>query len=149
VELRRITLTDSSCRTNDNPGFTLLEVLIAMAILGVGILSIGVAQLSALKMSSGSKHRSQAMYLAQDQLDEFLALPAGDAALAAAVENNPDPQGPVDIDPNDDDLTTYSRSWTIEPNLPAVGLTRITVRVEWEDGSNRVGRLQLQGIRGS
>ncbi len=142
-------MTDSSCRTNDNPGFTLLEVLIAMAILGVGILSIGVAQLSALKMSSGSKHRSQAMYLAQDQLDEFLALPAGDAALAAAVENNPDPQGPVDIDPNDDDLTTYSRSWTIEPNLPAVGLTRITVRVEWEDGSNRVGRLQLQGIRGS
>lgn len=142
-------MTDSSCRTNDNPGFTLLEVLIAMAILGVGILSIGVAQLSALKMSSGSKHRSQAMYLAQDQLDEILALPAGDAALAAAVENNPDPRGPVDIDPSDDDLTTYSRSWTIEPNLPAVGLTRITVRVEWEDGSNRVGRLQLQGIRGS
>ncbi len=45
-------------------GFTLLEVLISMAILGVGVLTIGVAQLSAIKMSSRSSHLSQAMYLA-------------------------------------------------------------------------------------
>lgn len=142
-------MLDSARRSTCDPGFTLLEVLIAMAILGVGILSIGVAQLSALKMSSGSKHRSQAMYLAQDQLDAFLALPAGDTILASAVVNNPDPRGPVDIDPSDDDLTTYTRSWTIEPNTPIVGMTRITIRVEWEDGSRRDGRVQLQGIRGS
>lgn len=149
MELRDNPMLENQQRSPCDPGFTLLEVLIAMAILGVGILSIGVAQLSALKISSGSKHRSQAMYLAQDQLDAFLALPAGDAMLAAAVANILDPQGPVDIDPSDDDLTSYTRSWTIEPNSPTVGLTRITVRVEWEDGSRRDGRVQLQGIRGS
>ena len=38
-------------------GFTLLEVLLAMAILGVGVLTIGLAQLSAIKMSARSNCR--------------------------------------------------------------------------------------------
>ena len=58
-------------------GFTLLETMIAMAILGVGLLSIAVAQLTAIKMSSKSKNLQQAMFLAREQMDDLEALPRG------------------------------------------------------------------------
>ena len=123
--------------TRTEAGFTLLEVLLAMAILGVGVLSIGVAQLSAIKLSSRSEHMSQAMYLAQEQME---VLPVVDA---------PDPAGIIDIDPTDDDFTNYSRSWTVEPNVPNLGLTRITITVTWNTASRGPTQVQLQGIRTS
>ena len=43
----------------EQAGFTLLEVLFAMVILGVGILSIALAQISSLKVSSKSRSLSQ------------------------------------------------------------------------------------------
>ena len=129
-------------------GFTLLEVLIAMAILGVGVLTIGLAQLSAVKMSSRSEHMSQAMYLAQEQLEVFLAMPRTDPQFQALVVQQPDPGGVIDIDTTDLDQTNYTRSWTIEPNTPAVGLTRITVFVNWNTATRGRTQVQLQGIKG-
>jgi type IV pilus modification protein PilV len=64
-------------RAGHDSGFTLLEVLIAMAILGVGLLSIAVAQLTAIKVSSRSKNLQQAMFLAREQMDDLEALPLG------------------------------------------------------------------------
>ena len=54
----------------EQAGFTLLEVLIAMVILGVGILSIGLAQISSVKVASKSRSLSQAMYLTGDTLGD-------------------------------------------------------------------------------
>ncbi len=130
-------------------GFTLLEVLISMAILGIGVLTIGVAQLSAIKMSSRSGHLSQAMYLAQEQMETFMAMPQSSPFLDIAVVDAPDPAGMIDIDPTDQDLTTYSRSWTVEPNTPGNGLSRITITVTWNTASRGPTQVQLQGIRNS
>ena len=130
-------------------GFTLLEVLIAMVILGAGVLTIGVAQLSAIKMSSRSEHLSQAMYLAQEQMEVFMAMPQGAAFLALPVIDAPDPVGTIDIYPNDNDLTNYTRTWTVEPNLPNPGVTRITITVTWNMATRGPTQVQLQGIRTS
>jgi prepilin-type N-terminal cleavage/methylation domain-containing protein len=136
-------------RTNRESGFTLLEVLMAMAILGIGVLTIGVAQLSAIKMSSRSEHMSQAMYLAQDQMETFMAMRPNSAVLGIPVVNAPDPGGIIDIDPADNDATNYTRVWTIEPNTPNAGLTRITVTVTWNMAHRGPAQVQLQGIRSS
>ncbi len=139
--------------TNDRAraqgGFTLLEVMLAMTILGVGVLTIGLAQLSAIRVSSRSEHMSQAAYLAQEQLEVFMAMPITNPFFAIPVVMAPDPGGPIDIDPTDQDLTTYNRFWTVEPNTPAAGLTRVTVFVDWNNAS-RAGpnRVQLQGVKG-
>ena len=130
-------------------GFTLLEVLLAMAILGVGVLTIGVAQLSALKMTSRSGHLSQAMYLAQEQMETFMALPQSSPFLDIAVVDAPDPSGMIDIDPTDQDLTNFARTWTVEPNTPANGVARITITVIWNTASRGPNQVQLQGIRNS
>ncbi len=130
-------------------GFTLLEVMLAMTILGVGVLTIGLAQLSAIKISSRSEHMSQAMYLAQEQMEVFMAMPQTSPFLDVAVVDAPDPVGLIDIDATDNDATNYSRSWTVEPNVPNLGLTRITITVTWNTASRGPTQVQLQGIRTS
>ncbi|MEE9278674.1 MAG: prepilin-type N-terminal cleavage/methylation domain-containing protein [Myxococcota bacterium] len=142
------TRTTERTRTSE-AGFTLLEVLMAMVILGVGVLTIGVAQLSAIKMSSRSQHLSQAMYLAQEQMEVFMVLPQGSAFLTLPVVDAPDPAGTIDIDPNDNDLTNYTRTWTVEPNVPNPGVTRITITVTWNTATRGPTQVQLQGIRTS
>lgn len=128
-------------------GFTLLEVLIAMVILGIGILSIGLAQISSVKVASKSRSLSQAMYLAQEQLDLFMTMPEADPIFATPVADDPDPVGPIDVNASDSDNTTFTRSWTIEPNTPAVGLTRITVTVRWDTASGITHDIELQAIK--
>ena len=56
-------------------GFTLIEVMVAFAIMSIGVLSIGLAQLSALRLSSTSSRLSQAMYLAEEQMETFRSMP--------------------------------------------------------------------------
>jgi len=131
----------------EQAGFTLLEVLMAMVILGVGILSIALAQISSLKVSSRSRSLSQAMYLAQEQLDLFMTMPGADPTFAAPVEDAADPNGPIDVNPGDADETTFTRTWTIEPSTPVAGLARITVNITWDAASGATHQIELQGIK--
>ena len=129
-------------------GFTIVELLIAMAILGIGMLTIGLAQLSAVKLSARSGHLSQAMYLAQEQMEIFMVMPASNAIFQAAVVDQADPVGPIDIDPTDDDQSTFTRRWTIEPNNPQPGLTRITITVRWDTANSAVSEAALMAVKG-
>ncbi len=133
--------------TRREAGFTIIELLIAMAILGVGMLTIGLAQLSAVKLSARSGHLSQAMYLAQDQMEIFMVMPATNAIFQAAVVDQLDPVGPIDIDPTDSDNTTFTRRWTIEPNNPQNGLTRITITVRWDTSNSAVSEAALMAVK--
>ena len=145
-------------RDRSEDGFTLLEVLFALTILGVGILAIGLAQLSSLKMSAKSRSLSQAMYIAQEQLDLFMAMPVTDPTFTTAVNDLPDPLGPITAfgnyagganEGNGDarDGITFTRSWTVQPNTPGLGLTQITVFVSWDSAQGATHRIELQGIK--
>ena len=84
-------------RARDASGFTLLEVVIAMAILSVGLLSIAAAQLAALHMSSRSKNLTTAMHLAEQKMEEFQGLPTASLpASGADASELPDPLEPID-----------------------------------------------------
>lgn len=132
---------------NGESGFTLLEVLFAMTIMAVGLLTVGVAQLSAVKMTSRSRSLSQAMYVAQERLDEFLALPANDTFFTTALTDAVDPAGPVDVNSNDNDATTFTRRWTVVPDSPSLGLTTVRITVSWDSASTASHEIELQAIR--
>ena len=150
-------------RIRREDGFSLLEVMIAMAILATGLLAIALAQVSALKMGARSKHLSDAVYLAQEQIETFQALPATDIAFTTPVADFDDPVGyilaggdsefgPVAWNPEvGGDQTVFSRRWTVEPNTPAAGLTRITVEVFWSEdgGATETGATEVVWIKGS
>jgi prepilin-type N-terminal cleavage/methylation domain-containing protein len=126
-------------------GFTLIEVLIAMAILGVGLLSIAVAQLTAIKMASRSKLQSQAMFLAREQMDDLEALNAGAPILQAGATTD-DPANPIALSNNPADTTRFNRSVTVVPNNPSIGLAQVTVTVTW-DTAQGMRRVQLSSVK--
>jgi len=138
-------------RDRQEAGFTLVEVMIATALIAIGLSAIAVAQLSALKMASRSKNLSQATYLAEVQLDEFYAMPSSHATFSTAG-TFVDPDSPIKLDTTGDDQTTFVRRWIIAPSTPSVGLTTITVEVDWNapggTAGPRVETVALQGIKG-
>jgi Tfp pilus assembly protein PilV len=131
--------------------------MIAAAILAVGLLTIALAQVSALKMGSRSKHLSEAVYLAQEQVETFKAMNAGDLTFTSPGTFE-DEQGYLypGHAPGDEEMqaggldqTRYSRRWTIEPDQPSAGLTRITIAVDWENADSNTGSTELVWIKGA
>jgi prepilin-type N-terminal cleavage/methylation domain-containing protein len=66
-------------------GFTLIEVLIAMALLSFGLLSIAGMQLAAIRVNTFSNQLGRGTALVQDQVEQLMALPFNDANLADAT----------------------------------------------------------------
>lgn len=131
----------------DEAGFTLIEVMIAFVIMGIGLLTIALAQLTAIRMTTRSKQTTQAVYLAQEQLELFQAIPP--TVQGAFV----DPGNPIDIDPNDRDMSTFNRSWNVTLNTPVAGVSTVQIIVAWnnaEGGANQSGiqQVTLNGVVG-
>lgn len=61
------------CSKRTQEGMTLIEVLVAMLILGVGLLGAAMIQLNALKYTDSSRMTSQASFIAYDMLDRIRA----------------------------------------------------------------------------
>ena len=127
-------------------GFTIIEVMIAFTILAIGLAAIGTAQLSALRLTTTSKHLSQAMYLAEEQMEIFHSMPFN-ATFQIAATDVPDPTNP--LIPVIGDSSSYNRTWTIAPNQPPSGLTQITVTVTWTTSNGGRNSVSLTGLKGS
>ena len=63
-------------------GFTLIEVLIAMAIFSVGILAVGAMQISSTNGSTSARIYTESSVWAQDTVEMLMQLPFGDPQLA-------------------------------------------------------------------
>jgi prepilin-type N-terminal cleavage/methylation domain-containing protein len=63
-------------------GFTLLETLVAIAILTIGLLSIALLVARATASSNTSRYMSTQSLLASEKLDDLNRLPASDPAIA-------------------------------------------------------------------
>jgi type IV pilus assembly protein PilV len=111
--------TNIGLASNQN-GFSLIEILIAMAILALAMLAAASMQFGSIRNNASGNMVTQANMLAKAQM-EVLKNTADVTTLTDGVENNIDASGqPGGI---------YNRSWTVA-NL---GLTarRITVTVQW------------------
>ncbi len=72
----------------NSKGFTFVEVLVAMVILSIGVLGLGLLQLTSMQNTQGGYLRSQATILAYDMIDSMRAnIPAvanGDYSITFA-----------------------------------------------------------------
>lgn len=68
-------------------GIGLIEILVAVLVLGIGILGVASTQIVSLQMSSQSQSRSQAVLLAEDILDRIRANSDNPSAYALAQGN--------------------------------------------------------------
>lgn len=132
-------------RRDREAGFTLIEVMIAMIIMAVGLLTIGLAQLTAIRMATTSKYMSQAMYLAEQQMEIFHLMPAAD--VVAMVGTTADGSNPIDL--ADGDATAFDRSWTVVLDTPETDVITITVDVNWLNETGTQRNVSLQRLKTS
>lgn len=131
-------------------GFTLIEVLIAAAILAVGLLALVSAFPIGYVDVAVSGGQSKATAYAQQKLEE-LKNQSFTPTFSAAFNNCPLPRpiSPravlVEPMPNDG---TYTRCWTITPDPttnPPNRLARVAVTVNW--GGDRPQQVELETMR--
>lgn len=133
-----------------NRGFTLLEVLIALAILSVGLLALAQMQIAAINGNLSASKMTIATTLAQDKIEELKGLDYDDAQLADTNpfnnDNMTDPSLPSFHPPDHEDsnnpidesggitgLRRYTRIWNIADNTPTSGVKTVVVIVFWGD----------------
>lgn len=124
-------------------GFTLIEILIALVIFAVGLLAIAGLQASSISYNSGANQRTAAIMLAQGLMEQTMALDR-DSAITSTVEIDT----ALNIDSNDSDgdenATTLKQSGSgsftatrsITLNTPTTGISQISITVRENNGSN-------------
>ena len=101
-------------------GFSLIEVLIAMAIFSVGILAVGAMQITSTNSNAGARIHTEEYTWVVDQIERMTALGYDDADLTAGDHSAT--RGPYTVD------------WTVVDDTPVTGAKRITVTA---DGPHR------------
>ena len=121
-------------RLQNDEGFTLIEVLIAISIFAFGLLSVAAMQISAIQVNSTAGQITTRSTWAQDKLEELMALPYTDPLL---VDNN----SAVGVMTNHTDTsppTGYTITWSVDNNNPVSSTKLITVTVTGKGKSTRV-----------
>ena len=154
-------------------GFTILEIMIAMAIFAIGILGVAQMQIQAINANAYSRLSTEAVTFAQGQVEQLLVLPYGHADLADTNQNGASNGTNQDlnndgIDDNGGDFglgsigaaadhtlsstpptptdCTYNFSWNIATDEPETDCKRIRMIVQWQDAS-RKKQIELDAIK--
>jgi prepilin-type N-terminal cleavage/methylation domain-containing protein len=121
----------------DQRGFTLNETLVAMALMGLGILGLSVNTSGIIQGIRASEAMTVATHLAEDKMEELKAqktlnnasnCSASSAALEPAQRN---------LTPTGQPGGIYDRCWIIQDSVLGAGLKQIDVSVSWRDPASR------------
>ena len=115
-------------------GFTIIEVVIAISILAVGLLGVAAMQTSAIQVNSAAGQMTTRMNWAQDKMEELMALPYTDTLL---VDNN----SAVGVMTNHTDTsppTGYTITWSVDNHNPVPNTKRIVVTVTGKGKTSRL-----------
>jgi len=104
-------------------GFTLIEVLMAMAIFSIGILAVGAMQITSTNSNASARIHTEEYTWVVDQIERLTALDYDLGDLTAGDHSVV--QGP------------YTVSWTVVDDTPVTGAKRITVTA---DGPHSLAR---------
>ena len=108
---------------NNNSGFTLMEVLVAMLILSVGLLGMAALVTGIINSNKLSNRISTATVLAQDKMEDIKRI-----GYSAGNETRAFLSSPYD---------NYEREVTgLDVESPAANMKTVTVTVYWESSKS-------------
>jgi type IV pilus assembly protein PilV len=118
---------------NNERGFSLIEILIALAIFSFGILAVAQLQLLNNRNNTNGNVMTMATLLARQQM-EILKSEADVTTLSSGA----DPNNPITANGNPGGI--FTRSWTITNPLGGSTSRRVDVTVSWrrQGGSRSV-----------
>lgn len=128
-------------------GFNLLEVMVALVLLGVGLLAMANTQITSIGGNSSGQKITVATTLAQDALEGLTNLPYNTVDGRAEVDGTPDnfdtdyPElnnGFVDVCNCKPVMgVNYTRNYTVDRGYPVADTMTIQVAVSWVDQNGR------------
>lgn len=98
-------------KTGNHDGFTIIEVVIAMAIFAIGILAVASLQVATIKGNSSTRKMTDAVTLAENRLETMLNLPYAGITDGQATEG------------------AFTISWNVAENVVAANTKFLTVTV--------------------
>lgn len=112
-------------------GMTLIEVLVALLLLGVALLGAAAIQLNALKYTDSARMTSQASFIAYDMMDRIRANAAADYTVTPPTSGNPKVA-------RDQDLYDFTRNIAGFGGETATGSISLnqrvyTITITWDD----------------
>lgn len=117
--------TDKSGRLNNQHGFTIVEVIIAISIFAIGILAIGTMQTTALLSNATSREVTEASNWAQDRVEQLMAIEYDPSSIDPALD-------PAQNASHTAIESVYTIAWTVTNN-PIPNALSISVVVSWWD----------------
>ena len=111
-------------RRRATAGFTLLEVLIALVVTGIGLTGIAALTVSNAHGVRYARHATEATILAEDQLERMNTWPAAQLVSGA---DQVDAQGLAVANGG------YARGWTVQQEG---NLAHIALAVSWSEGGD-------------
>jgi len=122
-------------------GYTLIEILISMAILGVGLLALNAMQATFATSSGESRYFTRAAQVASQQMEELRGADYDDSVVEDTNATGPTHHGPKSVSFNGQDVSV---SWTVEEI--ATNTKKITVTMDWSySGRNR--SITMTGVK--
>jgi prepilin-type N-terminal cleavage/methylation domain-containing protein len=104
-------------------GFTLIEVVVALTILGIGIVGLSVVFPLAMRDVGKSGSVTRAVQLCQQKLEDMQMLGYDDPLLDAGTAHA-DSLNPID--------GVYDRTWVVIEDSPMTGCKLVEVTVGWQ-----------------
>ena len=115
---------------DDNSGFTLIEVLVAMVILSVGLLGTAALITGIISSNKLSNRISTATTCAQDKMENIKGL--GYSGMPASDTTTTEPYNSIA------NYFPYERVTITDVVNPAAGMKTVTVTVFWDSGAHSV-----------
>jgi type IV pilus modification protein PilV len=100
-----------------NRGYTLIEVLIALAIFSIGFLSLASVQIKSITQNASAKMYTEATAMTVDSLERLISLPYDHSDLNQ--ENNPHSRT----------ADGYTIEWIVLDDVPVAAAKTVIVRV--------------------
>ena len=121
-------------------GFTMIEMMFAMAILAGGLLAMLAVQVQALKQGRYGRHTSEAMQIARDQMELLMRLPWDDASAQPTAWTNP---AAIDVTVQNEGGTaaqqTFNVSWRITAAAFEANARTVDIDVTWTENDANAG----------
>ena len=100
-------------KIRNDEGYTLIEILIAIAILSIGLLAVATMQISSIRVNDTARRMTRRATIAQDRLEYIMSLKYTHAVLTSGAHTDGSaPSG-------------YSISWTVSTGGALPPLTKL------------------------
>lgn len=105
----------------DNPGFSFIDLMLALVVLTIGVLALADLQIVSSKGNASTKNTAAAAHIAEQKLEVVKGMVYATIA-AEAPTAVPDPSG-----------ITFTRQVTVATNSPIPNTKTVTVIITWTD----------------